>query len=256
MTYSFDEVKRKTQLERYSWWTGLVSNPIAVWLVYLIQDFRFITPNCLSLLSFLVTMPGVVFFLYAANGYIFIVLGVIFFFLFYIFDCMDGALARLRGQETRLGAGLDILAGILKQIPYMAALIIGGYNISKSNAYLFAGIFWFASFAFQWFIEYSAEKLRINESTILDLIKKRNADSNKKAGKKGIIARFSSFMAKRRLQLFPTDMEVYLVVFGIAPLMGNILVGIYIGAGYYLIRVLIKLVTISRLLLKEGKAGN
>ena len=66
------------------------------------------------------------------------------------------------------------------------------------------------------------------------------------------IASFTSFMARRRLLPYPTDIELFVVVFGIAPLIGQTLVGIYIAAGYYLIRLIIKLIVLSRPVLKEG----
>jgi len=59
-------------------------------------------------------------------------------------------------------------------------------------------------------------------------------------------------MVRRRLLPYPTDIELFVIVFGIAPLIGQILVGIYIAIAYYLIRLIIKVVAISRPSLMRG----
>jgi len=170
MRYSLEEVKKRALKERECWWLALAIRPIATRLVYLLHHYEFITPNRLTLLSLVVTVPGIVFFFFAADGYIFIVLGVIFFHLFYVFDCMDGELARVRRNVTKLGTLLDSTVGGVVLIAYMAALTIGGYNLSASNDYFFAGILWFGLFALSYVVEYSAERLGINRTTITQFV--------------------------------------------------------------------------------------
>ena len=248
MRHSLKEVKKRAFKERECWWLALAIRPIATRLVYLLHGYEFITPNRLTMVSLLVAIPGIVFFFRAADGYIFIVLGVIFFNLFYVFDCMDGGLARVRGNVTKLGTILDSAVGGVVLISYMATLTTGGYNLSGSDDYLFAGILWFGLVALSYIVEYSAERLGINKNTIVEFIESEEALTTT-AGEPvatSPIARFTSFMAKRRLLPYPTDIELFVIVFGIAPLIRQILIGIYIAAGFYLIRLIIKLLVVLR----------
>jgi len=204
---------------------ALVLDPITVRLVYLIQDWHFVTPNRLTWLSFLVGVPGIVCFALGAMGYLFIVLEVVFFQLSLLIDYADGKLARLRECPTRFGALLDYVLHGPIIVPYMAALTFSGYSISGSNVYLLAGFLWFVPFILLYLLKY--EVLTMGVDTRMKMVAAARTINNK------LVAKLESFTARKRVLPFPSDNDIYVIVFGIAPLIGQILIGIYIAAAYF-----------------------
>jgi len=97
------------------WWTVLVLDlfaiPATIVLAKLRKYFRRITPNGISLVSFVIFYLGVaLLFVYPhANTYF-----TLCFFLSCVLDAMDGKLARLRGEQSQFGAVVDQLFDMLK----------------------------------------------------------------------------------------------------------------------------------------------
>jgi phosphatidylglycerophosphate synthase len=225
----------------------LAYDPISVRAIYLLQNCSLITPNRLTLFSFLVGIPGIVFFALGQRLY----LGVIFFQLFMLIDAVDGKLARVKECPTKFGAILDSLVGGLMFVSYTAALAIGGYYATGERAYLLAALLLFALYALTYIMELGFEGTGLNKSFVVEFAEGQDETSNA-AVKSSPLAKLTSYLKERRLVPYPTAIEVFLILFGVAPLIGQILLGIYIAAGYYLLRLIIKFAFLSRPLLKEG----
>jgi len=85
-----------------------------------------VTPNQITLLSMALGLAGAAAF--ADGSYAAVVLGALLFSLARGLDHVDGALARLSGQKSRLGYYLDYCAG---GISYTALFIGMGYGLSS-----------------------------------------------------------------------------------------------------------------------------
>lgn len=227
MRHSLKEVKAITYHKtRQPWWAVLVLDPVTAWLVWLVQEWRFVTPNRLTWLSFLIGIPGIVCFALGEKGYLFIVLGVISFQFSLLVDYADGKLARLRQCTTKSGDILDRTLDSIEIVFFMLALIYCGYSISGSNIYLLAGFLWFAPFTLRYLSRYYALTMGVDTRVKLtDVSVTINSRSR-------LIAKLESFTERRRVYPFPADNDIYVIVFGIAPLIGHILIGIYIAATY------------------------
>ncbi len=70
-----------------------------------------IHPNVITLFSLFFSIMAAFFFF---NNQL--ILGAIFFFISYVFDCADGTLARLTGTESRFGQKLDFYVDIIGNI--------------------------------------------------------------------------------------------------------------------------------------------
>jgi len=88
-----------------SWWTVLVIDPIATRLTPRLARITWLTPNFVTLVAFTIGMAGVGMF---AAGLL--RLGAVVFEVHFLFDCLDGKIARLRRLSSERGAYLDELS--------------------------------------------------------------------------------------------------------------------------------------------------
>jgi len=103
---------KKTFKPREEWWSRVFATPIAHLVLSGTADWSFITPNRLTILSFILTILTVAFILSGSPESLFIA-GIILQ-LAYIADCMDGQLARYRQTASRIGSFLDKLSDHIK----------------------------------------------------------------------------------------------------------------------------------------------
>lgn len=111
----------------------IMLRPYRVFTIYITKIFLVLElkPNFVTILSFLIGIMG---------GYLFLsghfLSGSIFFLLFYIFDFIDGEIARYLKSCSRLGAWLDITCGHLLYPYFFFTLGLG--------IFLQTGIFYYA----------------------------------------------------------------------------------------------------------------
>jgi phosphatidylglycerophosphate synthase len=99
-----------------AWWTVLVIDPVAIRLLPALSRFSFVTPLRITLVAGALSGLSVAAF---ATGHL--IAGALLFELSFFVDCLDGKLARLRGETSALGAFLDqFLDVILRPAAYVA----------------------------------------------------------------------------------------------------------------------------------------
>src|SRR5918997_1247965 len=90
--------------ERDYWWTVLAVDPVALPLVRLLAVRRWIGPHGASLASLglgLLVGPA-----YAIGGRAGLAAGAVLFYVAFVFDCVDGKLARVLGTSSARGGAL------------------------------------------------------------------------------------------------------------------------------------------------------
>ncbi len=129
---------RETFRPREEWWSRVFATPVAHWVLRVVADWRWITPNRLTLLSLatalvaclLITTGDEVSFLIAAAAIQFS----------YILDCMDGQLARYRNASSRFGAFADKWSDFVKFPAILLALTIDASHRDPSLAPVVLGL--------------------------------------------------------------------------------------------------------------------
>jgi phosphatidylglycerophosphate synthase len=94
-----------TSQPREEWWSRVFATPIAQLILTVVADWRWITPNRLTILSFLMTILCGMLILVGDTARL-VGAGVVLQ-IAYIIDCMDGQLARYRGVSSQVGSLLD-----------------------------------------------------------------------------------------------------------------------------------------------------
>jgi len=101
-----------------SWWAMLVSLLPSKYITYVIANYTELTPNQVTLISFLFAVFAGVSFYYQA-----FVLGAILYQISYIFDIVDGSLARVKRVSTKTGAFFDVFTDWIKALLLIAVLL-------------------------------------------------------------------------------------------------------------------------------------
>ena len=138
---SYGERKERLKITfqpREEWWSRVFATPIAVLILTLVADWRSITPNRLTILSFgLTILSGV---LILVNVPTSLVWAGVVLQIAYIIDCMDGQLARYRGVSSKIGSLLDKWSDFVKFPFVILALAIQASNHQPPTTPLILGL--------------------------------------------------------------------------------------------------------------------
>lgn len=114
-----------TKNKNDEWWSSFVTSPLAILVNYVVVDFKWLTPNLITLFSLITAL--------AASG--FIVLGgtsnfiaaAILINVSHILDCMDGQMAKYRGVSSRFGNYFDKVTDQIQIFFWFSAIAYAAY---------------------------------------------------------------------------------------------------------------------------------
>jgi phosphatidylglycerophosphate synthase len=129
--------------ERGNWMVRHITRNIAIYFTWLILHTP-ISANGVSVISLALSLVGGLFFICGTP--LFYLLGVLAFHLWYIFDHVDGQVARYKKQTNVTGIFFDYFTHYIVNICIFLSLGIGLYRASLNFNYLILGII--ASYSF------------------------------------------------------------------------------------------------------------
>ncbi|MDW6059226.1 CDP-alcohol phosphatidyltransferase family protein [Streptomyces sp. FXJ1.4098] len=132
------EVRRITEKKRDAWWTVLLVDPVATPLVRWTAMHTRATPNQLTWGAFLVGLGSAACF--AQGDWRWLLLGALLYHVSFIFDCMDGKLARLTGTGSVFGAWLDFVFDRIRVLVCAVALMGGQYERTGDVLYIWLAL--------------------------------------------------------------------------------------------------------------------
>jgi phosphatidylglycerophosphate synthase len=128
------EIRDRTYKRRDAWWTVWLVDPLASRLVWLVSPWRRVTPNVLTTIAFVIGLGSAAAFWRGSYGWL--LLGALLFHLSFVFDCMDGKIARLNGTGSVFGAWLDYVFDRLRVLACAVGLFGGQYERTHDFAYV------------------------------------------------------------------------------------------------------------------------
>ena len=131
----------------------LFMNRISMPFIFIIANYTRITPNQITLIGFLFGLYAAL--LFYNENYI---LGVILFEISYLFDCIDGRLARLTNNTSKIGDMYDHFLGQLLILILTIPFAIHFYLLNMQLQFLFLIMFVFLS-PFYYFVNYSLNNI-------------------------------------------------------------------------------------------------
>lgn len=129
---------RATYKPRDSWWTVFLVDPVAAPATRLVSPWRFVTPNLLTVLAFVLGLGAAACF--AVGDWPYLVAGAVLFHLSFTVDCMDGKLARVRGGGNLFGGWLDYICDRLRVLLCAVTLFAGQYYVTGEEIYFYFAV--------------------------------------------------------------------------------------------------------------------
>jgi phosphatidylglycerophosphate synthase len=132
------DVKRRTYKYKDAWWTVLLVDPVAAPVVAFIANYTPITPNALTFTALLLGLASAgAFWLHT---WPWLVAGAVLYHLSFTLDCMDGKVARLKGNGSAIGGLLDYIFDRIRVLIVTLGLFGGQFHATGQARYLYAGL--------------------------------------------------------------------------------------------------------------------
>ena len=142
------------------WWSSFVTSPLAVVGNWFVVDIAWITPNLLTLFSFIVALASAAFIclgsLEEGQRVSFHVAAAILIHVSHILDCMDGQMARYRGTLSRSGSFFDKATDHLQVFIWFGAIAFAGYVQTKVVTSVFLAFIGVSFYAMRGYVKYVA----------------------------------------------------------------------------------------------------
>jgi len=205
-----------------SWWGRYFLDPISIRLTWLIANFTKLSPNIVTLYSFIFSLISA--YLFYRGETVFVVLGAFVYEFGFILDTIDGKLARLTGKTSTTGAFLDVYLDNISFFVNFLALVMGQYRLLGEEKYLIIGL----GYLFIHFLQILSKYMALY---FFGTHYKQHFYSGETTDtQKGLFSTIKRFFAKRKLNmvLFST-VEGEAFIFFIGPLTGFIFESIAIS---------------------------
>jgi phosphatidylglycerophosphate synthase len=228
---------RATYKARDAWWTVLLVDPIAGWLVRLVSPYRWITANRLTVASFAVGLGAAACFV--RGGPPWLVAGALLYHVSFILDCVDGKIARLRRDWSILGGWLDFVLDRIRVVLCAMALMGGQYRLTRDSTYLILATVIVALILFRYLNSAQIEELEATIARRVEaahasagrpladtdraVVAREHAGMDELQSRIGLLASARAFLARHRIRAHVVSgVEFEMAVFVVAPLAGAV----------------------------------
>ncbi|AGH81048.1 hypothetical protein PCNPT3_05530 [Psychromonas sp. CNPT3] len=170
-----------TKTKDDEWWSSFVTSPLAILLNYIVVDMKFLTPNRITLISFLTAILSCVFIL--VGGMQNFIIAAILITLSHVFDCMDGQMARYRKTTSASGAYYDKLTDQIQVTMWFGSVGFAAYAQSESVLPICLALLGIAFYSLRGYVKYITIYTHMEEDChYLDSLSKNKVQQNNVAG--------------------------------------------------------------------------
>jgi phosphatidylglycerophosphate synthase len=132
------DVRDRTLKFKDAWWTVLLVDPVVAPAVAFIANRTSITPNVITVGSLLLGLACAGAFL--LHTWTWLLIGALLYHLSFTLDCMDGKVARLKGNGSAIGGLLDYIFDRIRVVVVTLGLFGGQFQATGQARYFYAGI--------------------------------------------------------------------------------------------------------------------
>lgn len=176
----------ETKNKNDEWWSSFVTSPLAVLVNWVVVDFKWLTPNLITLFSLITAL--------VASGLI-VLGGEINFYaaaalinISHILDCMDGQMAKYRGVSSRFGNFFDKVTDQIQIFLWFSAIAYAAYSQSQDVAAVFLAFTGVAFYSLRVYVKYVTIFIEIDHDK--DYLEKASREASaihgQKEGKAGL----------------------------------------------------------------------
>ena len=215
----------ETKTKEDEWWSSFVTSPLAIIINYFVVDYKWITPNLVTLFSFLIAIIATGLIVVGGSTNFIIAAGLIHFS--HVLDCMDGQIARYRGMSSLSGSYFDKLTDQIQVIIWFGAIGYAAYLQTQDVLPVFLAFVGVSFYSLRGYTKYVTIYTKMDDDK--DYLIKKNKDKiDKESGKKenagldhGMSANILWFIKEQRKILY-FDEGVFIFMLSVA-LIFNIL---------------------------------
>lgn len=141
-----------TKTKNDEWWSSFVTSPLAIAVNLIVVDYKWLTPNRVTLLSFFTAIVAAVFIV--ISGPMNFIIAAALIQISHILDCVDGQMARYRGTTTGLGSYLDKLTDQIKVILWFGVVGYVTYDQTQNVLPVFLAFIGVSFYSLRGYVKY------------------------------------------------------------------------------------------------------
>jgi len=145
------------------WWSSFVTAPLGVLLNYVVVDIKWITPNLITAVSFLIAVLSALFII--EGGSFNFLIAAILIHLSHVFDCMDGQMARYRKTSTASGSYFDRVTDQIQVTIWFGAVGYADYLQSGAVLPVFLSFVGVAFYSLRGYVKYVAIHVEMSRNS-------------------------------------------------------------------------------------------
>jgi len=134
------------------WWSSFVTSPLAIAVNYVVVDIKWLTPNLITLFSFITAIISALFII--AGGSLNFIVAAVLIHWSHILDCMDGQMARYRKISSPLGSYIDKVTDQIQVTIWFGSVGYAAYIQSESVLPVFLAFTGVAFYFLRGYVKY------------------------------------------------------------------------------------------------------
>ncbi len=213
------------------WWSSFVTSPIAIAVNFLVVDYRWLTPNMITLLSFITAIISALFII--AGGTVNFIIAAALIHLSHVLDCMDGQMARYRNTSSLSGGFFDKLTDHIQVTIWFGSVGFAAYLQSQNVIPVFLAFIGVAFYSLRGYAKYVAIYTQMSrDSRYLEKLtpKTSKIDHGETAGLGfGVLANLRWFVGEQR-KILHFDEGVFIFMLSLALLLNALIPMLWVFA--------------------------
>lgn len=144
------------------WWSSFVTSPLAIAVNYFAVESDQITPNRITLASFVVAILAAI--CIVIGGTANFIIAALLIHISHVLDCMDGQLARYRKVSSATGSYYDRVTDQIQVTVWFGAVGYAAYAQTLSVEPLFLAFIGVAFYGLRGYVKYVAIEIEMNRN--------------------------------------------------------------------------------------------
>jgi len=217
----------ETKNKNDEWWSSFVTAPLAILVNLVVVDFKWLSPNLITLVSFVTAIVATAFIvLGGATNYL---IAAILIHVSHIMDCMDGQMARYRGVSSRSGSYFDKVTDLIQVFIWFGAVGYAAYAQTGSVLPIFLALVGVSFYSLRGYVKYvfiytemldDKNYLEAKYKEVSKMEKEREIEMNAGPGK-GIVVNLRWFLGEQR-KLLSFDEGVFIFMLSLALILNTL----------------------------------
>jgi len=208
------------------WWSSFVTSPLAILSNWVVVDWKWLNPSLVTLFSFITALCASALIITGGQTNFYIAAALIN--ISHILDCMDGQMARYRGQSSRFGNYFDKVTDHIQIFCWFGAISYASYLQTESVLPVFlafTGVYLYGLRSYTRYVSIVTE-MSDNKEYLQLASDKKDAISERNTGIAGLDAGWKKnfkWLLKEQQKFFLFDEAVFVFMLSFSLIVNSIL---------------------------------